>query len=423
VLGNPSRMKEVLIIGGGVIGLCSAYYAAERGYRVTIIDRNPPEHEGCSYGNAGMVVPSHFVPLAAPGAVALGLKWMRNPESPFWIKPRLDWDLLDWGTKFWRASNAEHVRKAGPILRDLHLASRACFEELAAICGNDFGLVKRGLLALCKTEHALEEEGRTALHAQELGVPAEVLNVRDTAKLEPAIRMEIAGAVYFPKDCHLTPQKFMARLKQLAGDAGVAIRPGFEALGARKEEGRLRAITTNEGELDADEFVLCGGSWSPIFARELGLKLPIQAGKGYSLTLNQPPELPTICSILTEARVAVTPMGNALRIGGTMEMSGLNEEINPLRVRGIIKAVPQYYPAFKPNDFEGVKPWRGLRPVSPDGLPYLGRTKKFQNVLVATGHAMLGLSLGPISGKLIAEILSGENPSIDLEMLNPDRYA
>jgi D-amino-acid dehydrogenase len=250
-----------------------------------------------------------------------------------------------------------------------------------------------------------------------------VLNARETAKVDPAIRMEIAGAVYFPKDCHLTPQKFMARLQALAVENGVNIRSGVEALRVRTEGGRVRAIITNQGEVSADQFVLCGGSWSPIFGRELGLKLPIQAGKGYSLTLPQPPELPNICAILTEARVAVTPMRETLRIGGTMEMSGLNEEINSRRVQGIIKAVPQYYPAFKPEHFTGLKPWRGLRPVSPDGLPYLGRTTRFQNVLVATGHAMLGLSLGPITGKLVAEVLSGDKPSVDLQMLNPDRYA
>src|SRR3954463_7098880 len=131
---------RVLIIGGGVIGLCTAYYAAQKGHKITIIDRNSEDHGGSSSGNAGMIVPSHFVPLAAPGAVALGLKWMWNPESPFWIKPRLDRELFDWGVKFWRASNAKQVRRAAPLLRDLHLASRACFEELAAGCGNEFGL-------------------------------------------------------------------------------------------------------------------------------------------------------------------------------------------------------------------------------------------------------------------------------------------
>src|SRR5688500_9644917 len=194
-------MREVVVIGAGVIGLCSAYYAARRGFRVTVIDRGSEADEGCSYGNAGMIVPSHFVPLAAPGAVMLGLKWMRNPESPFWIKPRLDWDLVDWGMKFWRASNAAQVKRAAPLLRDLHFASRECFEELAAGCGNEFGLVRRGLLALCKTEHALAEEGRAAEEARRLGVPAEVLSARDLAKTDPGARMDAVGAIYFPKDC------------------------------------------------------------------------------------------------------------------------------------------------------------------------------------------------------------------------------
>src|SRR5262245_29918403 len=200
-------MKHILIVGGGVIGLCTAYYAARKGHRVTIVDRVASDHEGCSYGNAGMVVPSHFVPLAAPGMVALGLKWMWNPESPFYIKPRASWDLLTWGLKFWHAANAEHVRRAAPLLRDLQLASRTGFEKLAALPGNDFGLVKKGLLMLCKTEHAIDEEANTAEQARALGIQAEVLDVNQTAKLDSNVRMDIAGSIYFPKDCHLTPSR------------------------------------------------------------------------------------------------------------------------------------------------------------------------------------------------------------------------
>jgi D-amino-acid dehydrogenase len=423
VLGNSRGMKDVVVIGAGVIGLCSAYYAVQRGFRVTVIDRASEAHEGCSYGNAGMIVPSHFVPLAAPGAVMLGLKRMRNPESPFWIKPRLDWDLVDWGMKFWRASNAKHVACAAPVLRDLHFASRECFEEMAAGCGNEFGLVRRGLLALCKTEHALEEEGRAAEEARRLGVPAEVLNAQDLAKLDPGAKMDAVGAIYFPKDCHLTPGRFMARMKKLVADAGVKILWETEVIGVKKEGKRIRAVVTSKDEIAGDEFVLCGGSWSTEIGREMGLKLPMQAGKGYSLTLENPPALPTICSILVEARVAVTPMGNAARVGGTMEMAGLNEDINPTRVAGIVKAMARYYPEFAGKCFEGVKPWRGLRPVSPDGLPYLGRAGVYENLVVATGHAMMGLSLGPITGKIVGEVLANEKPSIDLQLLNPDRYA
>jgi D-amino-acid dehydrogenase len=174
--------------------------------------------------------------------------------------------------------------------------------------------------------------------------------------------------------------------------------------------------------LSADEFVICGGSWSPILARQLQLRLPMQAGKGYSLTLPKPRQLPTLCAIFTEARVAATPMGSSLRFGGTMEIAGLNEEINPVRVQGIIKSVPRYYPDFSAEDFKDVQPWSGLRPVSPDGLPYVGRVRRYTNLSIATGHAMLGLSLGPVTGKLMAEILSKERPSIDTTLLDPQRY-
>ena len=196
-----------------------------------------------------------------------------------------------------------------------------------------------------------------------------------------------------------------------------------EALDIRVENGRIRAVVTNGEEICGDEFVLCGGSWSPELAGKLNLNIPIQAGKGYSLTLPKPRQSPSICSILTEARVAVTPMGGSLRVGGTMEISGMNEDINPVRVQGIIRSFCRYYPEFQPADFDGIEPWRGLRPCSPDGLPYVGRTRKFANLSLATGHAMMGLSLGPVTGQLIADILSGEKPRHEIGLLSPDRFS
>ncbi|HEU5125958.1 MAG TPA: FAD-dependent oxidoreductase [Verrucomicrobiae bacterium] len=449
--------KRVVIIGGGVIGLSTAYYCARRGFAVTVIERNGEQRDGTSFGNAGMVVPSHFVPLAAPGMVKLGLKWMWNPASPFYIKPRLDADLFKWGIKFWRAANAGHVRRAAPVLRDLSLASRACFEEIAALPGVDFGLVKKGLLMLCREPHTLDEEAKTAEQARALGIPAEVLDAKQTAALDPCIRMDIVGSVHFPLDCHLTPARFMAALQQHCEQLGVKFLWNSEVVdwktggtkstfsGARLCEPQQRELPTdaaaghrpalqskavrtlavtisNAETIEADEFILCGGSWSPMLARKLGLNIPIQAGKGYSLTLAQPRQLPQICSILCEARVAVTPMSEALRVGGTMEISGLNLDVNPVRVQGIVNSFCRYFPEFRPQDFAGIQPWRGLRPCSPDGLPYLGRTKKFENLSLATGHAMMGLSLGPATGKLMAEILSGEKPAIDLSLLSPDRF-
>ena len=415
--------KRVLIIGAGVIGLSTAYYAAREGHQVTVVDRNPERRDGCSFGNAGMIVPSHFTPLAAPGMIALGLRWMWNPESPFYIKPRLSPELLSWGIKFWRAATPAHVQRAKPLIRDLSLASRKCFEELAQLPGNDFGLVKKGLLMLCKSQHSLEDEAKTAEQARNLGIPAEVLTAGGTAALDPNITMDIAGSVYFPLDCHFSPDRFMATLQIAAANSGVQFNWETEVKGWQTTAGTVFSIETDRGKLSADEYVLCGGSWSPGIARGLELNIPTQAGKGYSLTLTKPPELPAICSILTEARVAVTPIGSALRIGGTMEIAGLNEEINPVRVQGIIKAVPNYYPKFKPEHFVGILPWCGLRPCSPDGLPYLGRTRRYENLLLATGHAMMGMSLGPITGKLVSQLLSEETPAIDIDQLSPDRYA
>lgn len=417
--------KHVVVVGAGVIGLCTAYYCAQRGWRVTLIERNPQRRDGSSFENAGMIVPSHFVPLAAPGMVALGLKWMWIPSSPFYVKPRLSLDLFDWGLKFWRAATPRHVRRAAPLLRDLSHASRSCFDEIAASPGTDFGLVKKGMLMLCKTAHALDEEARTAALARELGIAAEVLDAGQAAAVDPGVRMDIAGAVYFPGDCHFTPDQFMARLEGELQAAGAAFHWSTEATGWRVGRGRqICALKTHDhGELEADEFILCGGAWSPLALRDLGLKLPLQAGKGYSLTLKEPRQLPRTCAILAEARVAVTPMAGALRFAGTMEIAGMNEDINSLRVRGIIDAAASYYPEFEPSDFAGVEPWRGLRPCSPDGMPYIGRTAKFSNLSIATGHAMMGMSLGPITGKLMAQLLAGEAPQIDLAQLSPDRYA
>ncbi len=413
--------KHVLIVGGGVIGLSTAYYAVERGMRVTVVERGPADHDGCSFGNAGLVVPSHFIPLAAPGAIRTALKWMVNPESPFYVKPRIDLELMSWGWKFNRAATAAHVERSAPLLRDLHLASLTGFQQLAHE-RDDFGLVERGMLILCNSERGLDEEAHTAKMANRLGMPAEVIDPSRVAQLEPDLRMTIAGAAYYPKDAFLEPRRLMASLVKRLEERGVHFSWETNVTGWRTRRDRIEAVRTSRGDLAADEYVISGGSWSPAIARELGLSLPIQAGKGYSLTIPNPRHNAMNGIILAEARVAVTPMGDSIRFGGTMEIAGLDERINPARVRGIMKSVPKYLPDFGPDDFRGVPPWCGLRPCSPDGLPYIGRFAKFANVSAATGHAMMGVSLAPVTGKLMSEVLAGVAPSIDLGMLSADRY-
>ncbi|HEX4350072.1 MAG TPA: FAD-dependent oxidoreductase, partial [Verrucomicrobiae bacterium] len=250
--------KSILIIGAGAIGLSTALHCARKGHRVTVLERNGAQRDGCSFGNAGMIVPSHFVPLAAPGMVKLGLKWMWNPESPFYIKPRLDGELLDWGIKFWRASNAEHVRRSAPLLRDLSFASRAIFEELAASPENDFGLVTRGLLMLCKTQHSLDDEAKFASQANQLGVPAKILETKAVAKLDPGVTMDVAGAVYFPKDAHFTPDRYIAMLQRQCDKLDVRFAWDTEVRQLVTSKNQLASVKTSAGQFDFDELVLCG---------------------------------------------------------------------------------------------------------------------------------------------------------------------
>jgi D-amino-acid dehydrogenase len=251
--------RRVVIVGAGVIGLCAALYCAARSWRVTVIERNGEQRDGCSLGNTGMVVPSHFVPLAAPGMVGLALRWMWNPASPFYIKPRASRDLIDWGLKFWGAANVAHMRRGGKLLRDLAFASRDCYLELVSQ-QDDFGFAPRGLLALCKSAHALDEEARTAELGREFGITAEVLDAKQTAAREPGIRMDVAGSVYFPEDSNLAPDRLIGSLERRLASAGVEFVWNTEVTGWRIEAGNVRAVKTGSSEREADEFLLCAGS-------------------------------------------------------------------------------------------------------------------------------------------------------------------
>lgn len=414
----------IVICGGGIVGLSCAYYLARDGHKVTVIERNPEGADSCAQGSAGYISPSHVVPLSSPGMVWKGIKWMTSSRSPFYIKPRFDADLMRWGWLFSRSCTPEHTRRAAPVLRDLCLGGRKLFVDLAKETGDAFELRKEGLLNLCKTQEGLDHEahGLAAL-ANELGVEAKVLDAKQTAELEPGARMDVAGSVYFPIDAHLTPRKFMPVLIDLLKRAGVTFRWETEVTGWRTEGGRVAAVETTSGEIRGNEFVLAGGSWSAGIAKGLHLRLPIQAGKGYSLTIEQPRFRLTKSLILTERRVAVTPMGEKLRFGGTMEISGINSHIRAERVQQIVDAALFYFPDFRAEDFAGIKPWHGLRPVSPDGLPYIGRFRSHPNLVAACGHAMLGVTMAPITGLLVSEIVASKKPSVSLDLLSPDRFA
>lgn len=414
--------KHVVVIGSGIVGLCAADSLLRRGFRVTVLERDPTPGNGCSYGNGGLIVPSHFEPLATPGMIMTGIRMLRSKESPFGFQGIPSLQVAGWVARFMKAANKTQVARSAPILRDMNLASRALYE--ARFTDVDAGYERKGELMICRTAQGLESEANLAKEANHLGLKTEVLDREGLSQFETGIEIDAAGAVYFEDDAHLTPPLFMPSLRARLVAAGVTIRDGAEVTGFRTKDGHIEAATLVDGEETGDEFVLASGSWTGQLAAKLGLRLPLMAGKGYGFTVKNPPAMPKYPAILVDGRVAVTPMKDGLRFVGTMELGPPGPIThNEARVRGMRKSIAESYPSFKNVDLSSVPVWSGLRPCPPDGMPYIGRAPRLTNAIIATGHGMMGMSLGPISGELVAQIATRETPSIPLDLLSPDRYA
>jgi D-amino-acid dehydrogenase len=417
-VGRGVAGMDVLVVGGGVIGVCSAYYLACLGCGVTLVEQGSVG-DACSYGNAGLLVPSHSVPLAAPGIPLKALKWMLNPESPFYIKPRLSWNLLRWLWSFARACTPRRATKAIPIIRDLSLASFGLYRELAGLEGLEFGFHADGALMLFRTEEGYREGLQEARLLAQWGLRTEILDGQSAHRLEPSLLPDLVGAVFYRDDGHVTPWLFVRGLASVAECKGARILKATQVFGFRTSGRRIVAVETTKGTFEADVIVLAAGSWTPQLASQLHLQIPIQAAKGYSLTYEQP-GFPKIPLLLAEAKVGVTPMGKWLRFAGTLELGGLDSSIERRRVEAIRVGVRHYITGT--DDLKLVEIWRGLRPCTPDGLPIIGWSGRFENLIIATGHAMLGISLGPITGKLVSQLASHEEPSVDLSLLSPERF-
>jgi D-amino-acid dehydrogenase len=414
-------MATIGIIGGGIIGLSSAYYLTQAGHQVTILEQSDMK-DGCSYGNAGMIVPSHLVPLAAPGMISKGIRWMFNSSSPFYVKPRLSGELIKWGYHFYKSATKEHVTKSAPALKELSLLSKSMFKELSTELPFDFGYHERGLLMLYQTRETEHEEMETAALANAHGIEAHVISAEEVQKLEPDVRVKVRGGVYFPGDAHVTPQLFVNQVKTYLKNRGVVIKDQTTVTDFVIENEKVKIVKTDQAEYSFDEVVLATGSWSALVAAKLNLSLPMQAGKGYSFTLQNMEKNVRIPSIFLEARVAITPMGNTLRFGGTMEITEIDHSISMNRVKGIVDSIPNYYPDMKVNVPKKEEVWHGLRPCSPDGMPYIGKLTNIKNVTIATGHSMMGLSLGPGTGRLVSEIISDKKLSVGIQAFNPERF-
>lgn len=414
---------KAIIIGGGVIGLFSAYYLHKSGWDVEIVDQGDLS-DNCSYGNAGMITPSHFVPLAAPGMVEQGIRWMFNNKSPFYVRPALNPELLSWGLKFVKSATKKHVDRSAGALRDISVLSKKLFFDFQKDTALEFGLEDKGILMLFKTPQMVEEERHLAKKAMKLGLDAQYLSPEECARLQPGVELDIAGAVHYHCDAHLYPNKLMRVFLKYLGESGITMHRNTRIDRISSDAGKIISASSGTTEFKGDAYVIATGAFSPAVARLTGLHVPLMPGKGYSFMVPQDEaKRMTIPSILCEARVAVTPMNGSIRYGGTMEVGKINRKVNMNRVKGIVESVPKYFRNFKPEVPVEKDIWFGFRPVSPDGMPYIGLSKKYGNLAVATGHAMIGLSLGPATGKLIAEALNGSSISLDTSPFAVDRFA
>ena len=417
------QRESVLVIGGGVIGVCAAYYLAERGWPVHLVEQDDIA-AGSSHGNAGLIVPSHIIPLPHPGVLTRGLKWLLDPESPLYIKPRLNLGLLAWLLRFGAACRESRVQKAIPVLRDMGRASSELYEQLAVLDGLDCGYQRTGLLTIFRNQRSFEDGIKEANVQAAHGVTAKVLDGAAVRQMEPTVRPEVVGGVFLPGDAHFTPDMFVRGLARLAERHGLMIHPATEVLGFEVSHRKVTTVRTTRGDFRPDQVVVAAGAWSPRLVRGLRLSLPIQPAKGHSVTVKRPALSPTIPLALGESRVIVTPMtgpsGPVLRFAGTLELAGFDFSINRRRVNALTRAARTYLIGME--ELETLEIWRGLRPCTPDDLPILGRPPGLDNVILATGHGMLGMSLGPITGKLVSQIACGEKPDVDLKPLRVERF-
>ncbi len=408
------------MVGGGIIGLSTAYFLQKEGHQVTVLDKSGM-NGGASYVNAGYITPSHIISLASPGMISKGIKYMFDSSSPFYMKPRLNMDFLKWSWYFNKSSTKSKVEKAMPVIRDINLLSRELYETIK-ISGElgDFHLEKKGLLMVYQTEKERDHEQFVAQKAAELDLEVAHLDKEGLKKIEPNIEFNAMGAFHYECDRHTTPTQFMDRMAKYLSEVGVTIHKNEEVVDVESKGNKISSVKTHNNIYKADEVVFAAGSWTSQLSKKLKVNLPLQAGKGYRINVESPTNI-SMPAILMEAKMAVTPMQGFTRFAGTMEFSGINHTIRKERVAAIAAGAERFYKGLKIPEEAMANAQCGLRPVTPDGLPYVGRAQQYQNLIIATGHAMMGWSLGPATGKLITELISDQKLSMDIEPFMPER--
>ena len=406
---------EVLVIGGGAIGAAAAYELASRGIDTVLLERGADLAAGCSYGNAGLVCPSHAAPLAQPSAILSGIRWMFDRTSPFYLRPRPA--VLPWLARFTIASTARRARAGARAMRPLAIASLELHAQYFE-SGVDTGFKRLGIIDTYDTEQGLAGAVRDAASHPD-GFPFQVLTDAEARDLEPALE-RVAGALYFPTEAHLDGHKFVVELARAAARSTVRIQSGVTVTAIRRRGDRIEAVETTQGTFRPGAVVVAAGAWSRGLARQVGIPIPLEGGKGYHVDLPPAEGDPRIPLSLQEARIIVTPLGRALRIAGTLELAGLDLSVDRVRVDAVRKAAEARVRGLAGRPVTEV--WSGLRPCAADGMPIIGRSREIQNLIIATGHGMMGLAFAPITGRLVAELSAGEAPSQEISMFSPDRF-
>lgn len=416
---RSDRKEDVIVIGGGVIGVAVAYYSALRGATVTVLEKGRVGH-GSSYGNAGLFVPSHCNPLSTPALAAQGLKSLLDPEGPFYIRFRWDLELVRWIWRFYRSCNEKHLYHAFGIFRKMGGESLELHQQLAALAGSEYQFRQEGLLSLYISEEAFEGGRQDAAKVKSVGMESAVLSGDEVRELEPAAGPQVVGGVFCKIDGSVDPLAFVEWLQCRAEQLGVRFITDTEVFWLKTDRRRVTDVITTRGDFRAEQVVLANGAWMPMLSSRLGVRIPMEAAKGYSITFQQPEHRLRLPLLLEEVRVAVTPFKETLRLAGTLELSGLDLKIRRKRLNAIEARTYRYLP--KLGKLEVKEIWRGFRPCTPDGLPVLGRLQPWSNVLIAGGHGTKGISLGPITGEYLSRILAGEAIGMLERSLKPNRF-
>lgn len=417
-MSSPAR--RAIVIGGGIVGAASTYYLQRDGWDTTILEQHT-FGSGCSHGNCGYVCPSHLLPLAEPGAVRATLRALVARNSPFAIRPRLDFRLWSWLWRFYRKCNTQDMLRGAAALHGLLNSSMSLFQELLAAEQLDCEWEQRGLLYVYRDRRLFDDYDRTnRLLTDSFHEPAEKLSAADAVRREPALKDEIAGAWFYEHDAHLRPDRLLSAWRRLLTGRGTQVVENCAVTGFVRRDERAVGVRTSHGELTADLFVVATGALTPLLSKALGCRIPIQPGKGYSLTMPRPQPCPAIPVIFPERRVAVTPFHSGFRLGSTMEFAGYDRSLRPARLQLLQDAAREYLrdPGREPIE----EAWFGWRPMTYDSLPIIDRCPAMRNVLIAAGHNMLGVSMSNGTGKLIAELAGGREPHLDVKPFSVGRF-